>query len=160
MSKHTERVSKMTEEQKTEYNEKKKVAAQAYKERQKVAKSTIKDFLTTDEGKELPEEVRKAMEYLTGSGQRTARAGVTNLLRDRLLEMGTMSGIEIYTEFEYGTPTMKSKVRDLIKNAPSPEERVWVALENGNWVVKATGAEAPEGWDGYMPKEEAESEEL
>ena len=153
---HSERMTKMTEEQKVAYNEKKKEAAKAYKERQNNAKATVKSFLA--EGPELPEEVRSAMEYLVGSGQRVARQ-VTNVLRETLLERGSMSGIEIYTEFEYGTPTMKTKVRDLIKKA-KPEDRVWVAFESGNWVVKGTGAEAPEGWTGYVPEEKAEAEEL
>lgn len=155
---HKERIENMTDSEKKDYNEKKKIAAQAYKERQKEAKETIKSFLA--EGPELPEEVKKAMEYLSGSGQRAARtSSVVNVLRERLLEKGVMSGVEIFTEFEYGTPTMKSKVRDLIKKA-EPEDRVWVAFEGGNWVVKGTGPDAPEGWDGYMPPEEAEGEEL
>lgn len=158
MSKFTERFHNMTEEEKVAYNEKKKVAAAKYKERQAEAKATIKEFIA-EAGDDLPSEVKEAIQYLIGSGKRQARAKVTNVLRETLLENGTMTGLEVYTAFEYGTPTMKTKVRELIKNA-EPEDRVWVAFESGNWVVKGTGPEAPEGWDGYMPPAPTESEEL
>ena len=157
MSDYTERMSKMNEEQKAEHNAKKKVAADAYKARKADAKAKIKEFLASKESKSLTPEVREAIEYMTGTGARVQRAGVTNELKE-LLMTGPVSAIDIFTKFEYGRPAMETKIRNFIKADPS--ERIWVAFEKGNYIVKAVGENAPEDWTGYVPAVKSETEEL
>ena len=157
MSNYTERMSNMSDENKVEFNEKKKVAAQAYAKRKADAKAIIKTFLADKESQRLTPETRNAIEYLIGTGVRSVRAGVSSALKE-LLILGPVSTIDIFTKFEYGKPTMESKIRNFIK--AKPEDRIWVALENGNYLIKGIGPDAPEGWTGYVPAVKSETEEL
>lgn len=153
MSDYTVRMEKMSKEDKAKYDEKKREAAKAYKERQNTAKSAIKAFLSSPEADLIPADVKSAIEYLTGSGQRIARSGVNDELANLLLA-GPVSAVDIFTKFEYGRPTMEKKIREFIKR--EPEDRLWVAFEKGNYVVKGTGEFAPEGWTGYLPTKKEE----
>jgi len=136
----------------------KKEAADRYKENQKKAKDILSSFVNSNP--DLPSEVLEAMKYLAGAGKaaRVAKPGVNNLLKDLFLEKGSVSAIEIFEKFEFGRPTMEQKIRTFIKSAP--EDRIWIAFESGSYVVKGHGAEAPEGWTGYVPTVKAEETEL
>jgi len=143
----------MTMEEKTAFDEKKKAAAKAYQERKKAAREKIKAFFESNEAKRVPPEVKEAIEYLAGMGQRAGRTGVNSELKDLLLK-GPVSAVDIFQKFEYGRPTMNQKINGFIK--ADPEDRIWVAFENGNYVVKGKGPEAPKGWTGYKPVAKAE----
>jgi len=159
MSDYNERMSKMNATEKADYDEKKKVAAEAYKARKDAAKKIINTFLESTESKKLTPEVREAIEYIAGSGQRSARTGVTSALKE-LLEQGPVSTIDIFTKFEYGKPTMDIKIREFIKNPKDVNDRIWVALQNGNYEIVGRGEFAPEGWTGYQIPVKVEAEEL
>jgi len=156
MTNYKEKVNKMTEEEKTVFNDKKKVAAKAYQERKAIAKEAIKKFLESNP--KLPEGVKEAIEYLTGSGARSIRTGVVSELK-LLLEAGPLSAIDVFTKFEYGRPTMETKIRNFIKSG-EPEDRIWVAFEDGNYLIKGTGENPPKNWTGYIPPVKSETEEL
>jgi hypothetical protein len=143
----------MTMEEKKAFDEKKKAAAKAYAERKNQAREKIEKWLDSPDSKNLPNEVREAIKYFTGKGVRMSRSGVVNELREMLLA-GPVSGVEIFQKFEYGRPTMNQKINGFIK--ASPESRIWVAFENGNYVVKGTGPNPPKGWTGYLPPEKEE----
>lgn len=138
----------LTEEQK----QKKKEAAQRYKENQKEAKDTLKVFLASHKA-DLEDNVVKAIEYLTGAGkaERVSRPGVNDVLKQALMEAPSgLTAIEVFEQFEFGRPTMEQKIRTFIK-AKNPEDRVWIAFEDGAYHVKGTGENPPEGWTGYLP---------
>jgi hypothetical protein len=143
-----------TMEEKKVFDAKKKAAAQAYQERKKEAREKINAWLNSDESKKLPKEVREAILYMAGSGVRSGRSGIVSELKELLLK-GPVSAVDIFQKFEYGRPTMNQKINNFIK--ASPEDRIWVVFEDGNYLVKGKGPEAPRGWTGYMP---AEKEEL
>ena len=143
-----------TMEQTAEFNEKKKVAAQAYQARKKAAAEILKGFLASDEAKNISDEVKGAITYLTGTGQRTARAGVTSALKTFLLE-GPKSLKEIFKKFEYGTPTMEANIKKFIK-VTNPDDRMWVSFHDGVYEVMGQGATPPEGWTGMVPTEKTE----
>lgn len=143
----------MTMEEKNAFDDKKKVAAQAYAERKKIAREKVMSYLNSDESKRVPTEIKEAIQYLAGTGVRSTRSGIVSELKALLLN-GPVSSVEIFQKFEYGTPTMKQKINNFIKT--SPEDRIWVTLEDGNYIVKGKGPEAPKGWTGYLPTESAE----
>ena len=147
---------KMTENEKEIFDAGKKEAAKKYQERKVAAKLVISEYFKTDESNDIPSEVKTAIEYITGSGNRMANAGVTNLLKEFLLE-GDKTSMEIYQKFEYGRPTMNSKIRDFIKNG-KPEDRIWVEYDEKTktYSVVAEGADTPENWKGYVPVEKKE----
>jgi len=149
MNKQTEGMSM---EQKEAFMEKKRAAARAYQARKDEARKTINEWLSTKP--RIEENVKQAILYLSGTGQRIAGPRVGNALKEALLA-GPMTPVEIFTKFEYGTPTMKQKIREMIKVAP--EDRVWVELKDGKYQVVGKGAKPPKDWTGYLP---AESEEL
>lgn len=125
----------------------KKEAADRYKERQAAAKNLIIGFVNSKP--DLPSDVLEAMTYLAGAGKaaRVSKPGVNDTLKNLFLEQGSVSAIEIFEKFEFGRPTMEQKIRTFIKG----EDKIWVAFENGNYVLKGEGDEAPEGWTGYVP---------
>ena len=144
---YKERMNKMNEEEKKAYNEKKKAAAKAYNQRKKVAKELVKKWIA-ENPRGLTPEVKSAIEYLTGISK-VAKSGVLDELRALFLEKKSISLLELFQKYEYGRPTMEQKVRQLIK---LPEDRrIWIAFENGNYVLKGQGAEPPKGWTGYVP---------
>lgn len=142
----------MTMEQKEAFMEKKREAARAYQARKDEARKVITEWLGT--GPRIDDNVKQAILYLSGTGQRMAGPRVGNALKEALLA-GPMTPVEIFNKFEYGTPTMKQKIREMIK--VKPEDRVWVELKDGKYQVVGKGPKAPKGWTGYVP---AESEEL
>lgn len=127
--------------------EKKKIAADAYRERKNNARKIITDYLATSP--KMDQNVLESIKYMIGSGVRTARTGVNTELKDLLLS-GPVSLLDIFTKFEFGKPTMDQKIRGFIKTN-KPEDRIWVAFEEGMYIVKGTGEKVPRGWTGYVP---------
>lgn len=156
MKTHSERINEMTPEQKKDYDEKKKAAAKAYQERKAEARKKVASFLSSDSAKNIPAEIKSAIEYLAGTGQRMASTGIGSALKEALLA-GPLTSVEIFQKFEYGTPTMKQKIREFIK-VSNPEDRIWVDFKDGKYSVVGKGPNPPKGWTGYVPV--AKSEEL
>ncbi len=144
---YNERMEKMSEVEKKAYDEKKKAAAKAYNERKKQARELVKTWIASNP-RGLEAEVKQAIEYLTGLSK-VAKSGIIDELRNLFIEKKSVSLMELFQKYEYGKPTMEQKVRQMIK---LPEDRrIWVAFENGNYVLKGQGAEPPKGWTGYVP---------
>ncbi len=146
---HKEKLNMMNENEKTSYDEGKRKSAAAYKERKESAKKIVIDFLANNE---IAKEAKDAIQYLIGTGTRSARTGVTNELKTMFLDRGAISEMDIFKEFSYGRPAMQQKINLFIKSG-EPEDRIWVALEDGNYILKGEGAEAPVDWTGYRPVE-------
>jgi len=118
-----------------------------FTEKRNAAKATLKKYLDTKPT--LTPEVMDAIKYMAGLGARSQGMVVSSALHDLLVIGKPVPLVDIFTKFEYGRPTMEKKVRDFIK--ASPENRIWVAFENGAYVLKGKGADAPRGWTGYLP---------
>ena len=119
-----------------------------FTEKRNAAKTAVKTFMESEAGKALDNNVAEAIKYLAGMGARSQGMQIANELRTLLME-GPVSSVDIFTKFEYGRPTMEKKIRDFIK--ADVKNRIWVAFEEGNYVVKGTGENAPRGWTGYVP---------
>lgn len=152
MSNYKERMEQMSTEEKKAYDEKKRIAAKNYQKRKSEARKVVQDWIKT--GPRIEPSVKEAIEYLTGLNK-AARSGVVSELKSLILEKKSVSLIDIFNKFQYGRPTMDQKVRQFIKTA-NPEDRIWVAFENGNYVLKGQGANPPKDWTGYVPVEKTE----
>ncbi len=119
-----------------------------FTEKRNAAKAIVKAFMASSIGASLADDVAEAIKYLAGMGARSQGMQIANELRT-LLIAGPVSSVDIFTKFEYGRPTMEKKIRDFIK--ADVKNRIWVAFEEGNYVVKGTGENAPRGWTGYVP---------
>ena len=131
-------------------SEDKKVSA--FTEKRKAKKEIVKTFLESDEGKAITGDVLEAIKYLAGMGARSQGMQISSELKT-MLEAGEVSSIDIFTKFGYGAPTMAKKIRDFIKAEPA--NRIWVVFEGGNYSIAGHGANAPNGWTGFVPVEEA-----
>ena len=132
--------------------EKRKASAKAYTERKNAAKAVVAKWLESKP--RLDDETKSAIEYLASVGTKT-RSGINGQLRERFLKEKSIPLMTLFQDYEFGRPTMENKVRLFIK-LPA-EQRIWVAFEDGNYVLKGVGENAPRGWDGFMP---ANKEEL
>ena len=147
-----EKSKDMTVEEKEAFDAKKKAAAAAYQARKVAARETITNYLKDDT--RIPKEVREAILYISGTGVRSERAGINSELKTLFLEAGSISSVDIFTKFDYGRPTMNAKMK-LFLNPTDPKDRIWVIFENGNYVMKGKGENAPKGWPGLLPTEKA-----
>ena len=148
----------MTEEEKVEFNAKKKSAAIAYAKRKDDARKIITDYFSTPESGKVPSEVKTAILYLSGKGVRSERSGISSELKDLLLK-GPVTLMSIFEKFEIGKPTMEQRIRGFI-NVTHVEDRIWVDFKDGTYTVVGKGENPPKGWEGYLPKVKVEAETL
>lgn len=148
----------MTDEEKAEFDLKKKVAADLYKKRKDEARIVIMNYLNSPESSKIPENVRTSILYLSGKGVRSERSGITSELKELLLK-GPISLMSIFEKFEIGKPTMEQRIRGFI-NVTHVEDRIWVELKDGIYTIIGKGENPPKNWTGYLPKVKVESETL
>lgn len=69
---------------------------------------------------------------------------------------GSVTDIELFKEFKVGAERMRFFIIKMIKDA-APESRVWIKFnaETDAYDYVADGPDIPEGWDGYLPKDES-----
>jgi hypothetical protein len=100
------------------------------------------------------------MQALAGiAGNRGGFSGRTSpkkSILDTLVSEGTMSDLDCFRSFNKGPAEMREIIKYGIREV-SPEDRVWITFEDGTYTVEAVGEETPEGWDGYLPTEQAEA---
>lgn len=142
----------MTMEEKKDFDNKKKEAAEAYQARKVAARKKITTYLADDT--KIPKDVREAILYISGTGVRSTRSGINSELKTLFLENKSISSVDIFQKFEYGRPTMNAKIK-LFLNPSDPKDRIWVTFEDGNYILKGTGETAPRGWTGLLPTEKA-----
>ena len=72
----------------------------------------------------------------------------------------TLDELKLFKEMKIGRKEANSLIKDVIKKSPV-EERKWIAFdpETEKYVLKGTGAVAPDDWTGYIPVEEVLSED-
>lgn len=144
---HAERLAKMTPEQKKAYDDSKAKSAADYKIRKAAAKKVIMDFFIKNPNTE-PEFI-KSVKYLIGEGERSARTGVTGELRALFIERKSIPAVELFTKYEYGR-TEGQRMIKLFLNC-EPDDRLWIKLEDGKYILGGQGPKAPVGWTGYIP---------
>ena len=113
--------------------------------------------------KELFEALVFAVGNRRGAGvARRAGAGRVSLdtqILNKFKEVGvggSITDIELFKEFKVGAERMRFFIIKMIKDA-QPEDRIWVKFntETEAYDFVATGPDVPEGWDGYLPKDES-----
>ena len=148
---------------------KREAAVQAYKDAQDLVRTsypTIKDALEgaldEDEAKELFAALVKVVGNKKGSGApRVAgakRVSLNSQIAEMFAEVGTkVSDFALFKAFKVGAERMRWFIIASIKDAKDPEERMWVRYipDEEVYELVAIGADVPEGWDGYLPKDES-----
>ena len=124
-------------------------AVDAYKEAQGIAR----EWLRKVEG--LEPELRKALIKVIGLPGNTSRpSGARGEILD-MLKVGPVTDLELFKKFKYGQAEMKSIIRHMIKYV-DPSDRVWIAYNEAEeqYYIFDEGEDEPEGWTGYLPKDE------
>ena len=124
-------------------------AVDSYKAAQEVAR----DWLRKVEG--LDTDIRKALIKVIGLPGNTSRpSGARGEILD-MLEKGPVTDLELFKKFKYGQAEMKSIIRHMIKYVDLAD-RVWIAYDEAEeqYYIFGKGEETPEGWTGYLPKDE------
>jgi hypothetical protein len=149
------------EEQKLALEQQKRVEAR--KAQRTAAKVRVLEFMKGVKDAQLLADLKFFVSQTRERGEATVKA-ISAPLKDALVKAGAkgMTGLDIYRQFKLGEPEMRIKQRTLIQRA-KPEDRCWVgydaeknAADGGTYTVLAIGAEAPKGWDGYVPSDEEE----
>lgn len=145
--------------------EKRQAAVEAYKAAQDLVRSSydeIKDALDNDE---LFQAIVKVVGNKRGTGTGTKRipgakrTSMNDQIAAKFLAVGiggSVSDFDLFKEFKVGAERMRWFIIAMIKDA-KPEERMWVRYnsETEAYEYVAQGADVPEGWDGYLPKDES-----
>jgi hypothetical protein len=130
---------------------------EAKKEARKAAKVRVREFIKsiTDN-----DELKADLILLVGSGTRAGRGpvrSINNVLKEAIVAAGEdgLTEMDIFKQFKIGRPEMTTKIRIFLKT-PNVDDRVWVSFneEDETYRVVGTGANAPEGWDGFVPADE------
>lgn len=118
------------------------------------AKLYIRQIINEFEG-----DVKEAMGALAGTGKRGGGAGRVSPKKTILATLagaGSMTDLDCFKTFNKGPAEMREIMKYGIREV-KPSERVWIEFEDGTYTVVATGEEAPEDWDGYLPSDESEA---
>jgi len=85
-------------------------------------------------------------------GQHVQRTNSLAIVADILIEQGSINEMDLFTNYRLGRSEMRKIMRGLIRKV-APESRIWIKFdpETGVYELIAEGADAPEGWTGYMP---------
>lgn len=117
------------------------------------AKLFLRQFVSEFDG-----DIKEAVSVLAGTGKRGGGAGRVSpkkAILSALVEAGTMTDLECFKEFKKGPSEMREIMKFAIREV-EPEDRVWISFNDDEYTVEATGEDAPEDWDGYMPADESE----
>ena len=150
------------------YTDEQKAAIKARRdERNAAVKALIELVLKTKEA-DLNEDVLVDMKELAtiakpksnaGTGQ--SRRAIKDAVAELFEENSEVDELTIFQDLHMGRKEMATAIKNIIKNA-KPEDRKWIRfdVDNGMYVLEGLGAEAPEGWTGYVPVEEVSTEDV
>lgn len=68
-------------------------------------------------------------------------------------EGGRVSKGLVFEQLDKGPAEMRDAIRDLIRKAKTPADRVWVQFDGKDYVLVGRGAEPPKDWKGPLPLE-------
>jgi len=132
--------------------EKNRKKEEAKKDRAK-AKEIVRKFI----GETEDEDLKKALMLLVGTGKRSGgsrimKPNTNQLLHDAFIEKGELTEMDVFKGFRIGRPEMTTKIRIFLKVA-NPDDRIWVKFFPDEEIYRliGTGANPPEGWDGFTP---------
>ena len=116
----------------------------------------------------LEKEVFDAIVKVVGNKRGTGTPRATgprrmsvNAIIDKMFEDvgvgGAISDIEFFRAVKAGAERMRWFIIASIKDVKDVNERKWIKFdeETQSYLYVAKGAEMPEGWDGYLPKDES-----
>ncbi len=159
-------VTEEIDEKKAALLAKRKAATEAYNAAKDLIRASYNDLKDLVE-QPLYEAIVKVVGQARGAGTpRVAgakRASLKQMLLDEFVGEGKGVGtrvneMELFKKFKVGQAEMRYQlIIPNIKNVDKPEDRKWFAYdeESGDYVFVAEGADVPEGWDGYLPADEA-----
>ena len=120
----------------------------------KVAKTFLRSKLNDEK---LPEDVRKALKIVIGTGERAVGqkgSPLMDKIRELFAKSKSVDELTLFKETKMGRGEMRKRCRLFIKDC-EPAERLWIAFneEKETWDLKGTGEAMPKGWTGYIPVE-------
>lgn len=131
-------------------------AAKEKAEKRNEARKRVLNFIADNEKDlgSLADDIRMFVGKAAVARTKTSVRSVNTDLRDAFLEAGDagLTEMDIFKKFRIGRPEMVTKIRILVL-CPNPADRVWVKFDEPTetYHVVGTGANPPEGWDGYIP---------
>ncbi len=155
-------VTEEIDEKKAALLAKRKAATDAYNAAKELIRASYNDLKDLVE-QPLYEAIVKVVGQARGTGAPRAigakRVSLKQLLLDEFVGVGArVNEMDLFKKFKVGQAEMRYQlIIPNIKNVDKPEDRKWFSYdeESGDYVFVAEGAEVPEGWDGYLPADEA-----
>jgi len=132
----------------------------------RIARDYLKMFASDEVNLNLVAPIAEAIKTLftvsrSSKGSRsTPKSAISSAIKALLTDNGSVTEQEVFmtsTELGggWGRAEMKNFIKSQIKCAP--EDRLWITLSNtpgepmGSYELIASGPDAPEGWEGYVP---------
>jgi len=138
-----------------------KAAKKVKKKVRNAAKKLVMGFMQ-ENVENIDEEVVEALNLLISFKARKVRGKVsrgskTEIIAEKFRDEVEISELDLFAAFKIGRQAMTAQRRMFIKKF-APEDRIWVIFDEDEEMYKmvADGADAPEGWDGYVPTEAEE----
>lgn len=159
------------QEKMAEIEEAKKAEGKEFKENSekwKVGRNFLKEQIHIKEVADtIPSDILDALldvypaRKTSGGGASSVKSKIRTALFDKLREDGEVSETEVFMlTMKLGQGWGRVEMKNLIKRQimwVKPEERLWIEYvegeTEGTYKLVAEGAEAPEDWEGDLPKE-------
>ena len=100
----------------------------------------------------LPKKLGGVPMFVGGKRQNLATA----LFNELFAETSVVTEDQVWAKYKLGRAEMKKKALFTLKKG-EPEDRRWIAFDAdaGTYTLLASGANPPEGWEGYIPEDVA-----
>lgn len=134
------------------------------KKRKKRLKAKTAAYETLKSAGDANPEIKSALLVLrpslygpTQGGGRTAGPAKHLVVTQFIVEKRSASEMDLFKEFKIGRKETGILIRRQLKKA-APDDRAWIEFDDKAEVynLKGTGANAPDGWGGFVPIEESE----
>ena len=144
----------MSDERKGYTDEQKAAIKLRRDERNAAVKSLLALVIANDTvTEEMKELAVLAQPKAGGTGTGTKKATIANRVIELFTKDDVYSEIEVFQNLEgIGRSDMAKATKAILKNS-KPEDRMWIKFDpaDGVYSLEGTGADAPEGWTGYIP---------
>lgn len=137
------------------------------KERRNVRSKSMRDAsqrvakYLAENSKGLPEDILADVKVLmprrAAKGTGTPRVNNVAFFLELFKKKKTITEEELYSELGLTRPSMGTKRASAIRQAKTPEERVWISFDKSKGIYKflGQGANPPAGYDGPLPVDKA-----
>lgn len=120
------------------------------------ATSKIVDYILNNK-EDFDKDIIEAANFLVpkkGGGVSGARTdSKKQLFLDMLKEKGIVHEDDLFLQLKLGRVEARNIRNELVKTLP--EDRIWISFDkdSGNYTISGTGADVPDGYDGYIPND-------